>query len=656
MQKSKSIKTKFSILFTAAGLITLIAGITAAVFLSASSMAGAAIVSVLTVVSIIICIIGIVSAGKTAKPFEELAEKASELSKGNFKVSFRTNNSSSAGHISNCIADAGEGLANLMHDISQVSEKIKAGSINVKIDETAYSGDLKKTAEEINNTMSLLFKDTTDIITLIESYADGNFGVTCTNFKGEKASLNKALDKVNKTLYSISMDLTDVITSACDGDLTKRIDENKYKGGWMKLAEKSNEFLELITNPINEIFSVCEQISKSNLNVRVHGDYKGIFKNMKNSLNMSLSILVSCISEITEVLTKMANQDFNVSISDAYEGNFKELRDSVDMIISHFNTLLVNIEASANQIVSESKQISYTSSTLADNALMQSNAIHKLNSGISKLSEQSRENEKSTLDANELAILARESASIGNQQMNNMLAAMSGINDASNSISNIIKVIEDIAFQTNILALNAAVEAARAGEHGKGFAVVAEEVRNLAARSQQAAKETTELIESSIAKISDGSEIAHSTAASLTDIINKINSISSIIENTSKISSEQSIEIKNLNNNIDDIERATRTNTSTSSQAASASSVLVSQAELLTDSISKFTKKGSASKASIKPAPVPSSAPKSPAKKIEVSKPILPAASSEPVHEISYTPSSVRSHNSDFSAQDFGKY
>jgi methyl-accepting chemotaxis protein len=182
----------------------------------------------------------------------------------------------------------------------------------------------------------------------------------------------------------------------------------------------------------------------------------------------------------------------------------------------------------------------------------------------------------------------RKNAEIGNHQMKKMVAAMDEIDESANSISKIIKVIDDIAFQTNILALNAAVEAARAGQHGRGFAVVAQEVRSLAIRCSDAAKETTALIEGSIDKVEVGTRVADETASSLKEISSEIKKVTHLVGNIAQASSDQAAEIEQINQGIEQVSLVIQTNAATAEQSAAASEELSGQAQLLKQMVGTF--------------------------------------------------------------------
>jgi methyl-accepting chemotaxis protein len=217
-----------------------------------------------------------------------------------------------------------------------------------------------------------------------------------------------------------------------------------------------------------------------------------------------------------------------------------------------------------------------------------------LTASVIEIADQTKKNATNANQANQLSTEAKQKALQGNDQMKMMLTSMEDINKSSQDISKIIRVIDDIAFQTNILSLNAAVEAARAGQHGKGFAVVAEEVRSLAARSAEAANNTTALIEGSINKVKAGTEIANETADALVEIVAEIEKSAYLVEEIAKASNEQAYGIAQISQGIEQVSQVVQTNSATAEESAAASQELFSQAEMLKEMVGAFqTKKAS---------------------------------------------------------------
>jgi methyl-accepting chemotaxis protein len=225
---------------------------------------------------------------------------------------------------------------------------------------------------------------------------------------------------------------------------------------------------------------------------------------------------------------------------------------------------------------------------LAQGSTQQAAAVEELSAAISEIANKTKQNAEMAGRAAALATTILRDAEKGSAQMGQMMEAVKDINQAGQSISKVIKVIDDIAFQTNILALNAAVEAARAGQHGKGFAVVAEEVRSLASKSAEAAKDTAALIENSLEKASLGSRIAGETAASLKDIVSGIGESDKIVGDIAKSSEEQSRGIAQVNHGIDQVAQVVQQNSATAEQSAAASEQMSSQSALLQERIAQF--------------------------------------------------------------------
>ena len=259
----------------------------------------------------------------------------------------------------------------------------------------------------------------------------------------------------------------------------------------------------------------------------------------------------------------------------------------IDLLDDH-NHVLGNIREASAQVTTGSEQVASASHALAAGSTEQASALEQVSAAIDEIANRTKNNAAEASNANILVVEAKEGVVKGNYQMQEMMIAMDEINKSSVDISKIIKVIDDIAFQTNILALNAAVEAARAGAYGKGFAVVAEEVRNLAAKSAKAASETAELIENSISKVEKGSIIAAETGAALSEIVENIDKIVEIISGVAVASNEQATAITQIDMALGQVSQVVQSNSATSEQCAAASEELSNQAVRLRELIAGF--------------------------------------------------------------------
>ncbi|MCR5176399.1 MAG: cache domain-containing protein [Anaerovibrio sp.] len=298
---------------------------------------------------------------------------------------------------------------------------------------------------------------------------------------------------------------------------------------------------------------------------------------------------MEAVYAVTDTMDRMAAGDLCIrDISVVGNDELASLAANTNKMKNTMHSLLESIGISASQVASGAKNISDSGNMLANGATTQAASVEQLSASIAEITKQTGQNADHAERANKLTIEANSKAETGNQRMNDMLEAMVDINASSNSIAKIIKVIDEIAFQTNILALNAAVEAARAGQHGKGFAVVAEEVRNLAARSAKAAKETTDIIEESIDKVNMGTKLAQDTSEALKSIKDGVGEVAALVSEIATASVKQNHSLEMLNQGVHQVSNVVQTNSATAEESAAASVQLSAQAEVLQEAISQF--------------------------------------------------------------------
>jgi methyl-accepting chemotaxis protein len=300
----------------------------------------------------------------------------------------------------------------------------------------------------------------------------------------------------------------------------------------------------------------------------------------------AMASLVVQMGRRIELAQRIAAGDLICSIDLASDRDRLGL--ALQTMVERLSHTITEINEASRNVASGAQQLNDTSQAMSQGATEQASSLEEISSSMNEIASQTRQNSENASQASRIAGDTKLSAEKGNRQMQDMVGAMHDINEASRNIARIIKIIDEIAFQTNLLALNAAVEAARAGKYGKGFAVVAEEVRNLAARSAKAAKETEEMIEGSVRKIADGTSIAGKTADALTEIVAGIGKVSDIVAEIAAASSEQAQGVSQMTHALNQVDQVTQQNTAHAEESAASAEELFSQSVVLQELIGTF--------------------------------------------------------------------
>ncbi len=424
-----------------------------------------------------------------------------------------------------------------------MSKRHNDGAISEKIDETKFQGSYNIMAKSINELVQSHIDVNTHVVEIVTHYAKGDFKHDIEQLPGEKAKVTTAIKSVKIALLEINTEIENLAQTASQGNFSERANANKFNF---------------------------------------------VFKSMLMNLNTLVETCDTGFSDVLRVANALAEGDLTQSITKDYPGVFGQVKIGMNNTSENLKSLMAEIRDTSNMIASAAKEISAGNYDLSNRTEQQAASLEETSASMQELTSTVEHNTENTKQANQLAVGATEIANKGVTVVEQVVSTMENINQSSLRIVDIISVIDDIAFQTNILALNAAVEAARAGEQGKGFAVVATEVRNLAQRAANAAGEIKRLIGDSVERVSGGSKQVAEAGKTMQDIVEAIEGVTKIIGEISKASVEQNSGISQIGQTIAAMDEVTQQNAALVEQVAATAEALESQTSHLAREMAHF--------------------------------------------------------------------
>jgi methyl-accepting chemotaxis protein len=480
---------------------------------------------------------GILRSLKTAQ------QVAGAIAEGDLNSSIDIHQSDEIGDLLRSMKTMQDAINAFVTGLDVMTQKHAEGWVKEQLDVSTFSGIYAKMAHEVNELIQSHIAINRKLLGIVTQYAKGDFSIDMDILPGETIAITETMSSAKKTFLDINNEIRMLAEAGAKGDFSKRSDADRFEFMFREILTNFNNLMETCEVGFNDVLRVANALSQGDLTQSIDKDYPGTFG---------------------EAIVGMNN------IVENLKGLVGDIKDSTDSI----NTAAQEIAAGNNDLSHRTEE--------------QAASLEQTAASMDELTSAVQHNAANAQHANQLAVDASNIAGKGVDVVGQVVTTMNDINESSRKIGDIISVIDDIAFQTNILALNAAVEAARAGEQGRGFAVVAIEVRNLAQRAATAAGEIKGLINDSVDKVSGGSKLVTQAGQTMEEIVNSIRGVTEMMAEITAASFEQSSGIEQVNQAIAQMDEVTQQNAALVEQAAAAAESLEEQARNLSVTVGGF--------------------------------------------------------------------
>ncbi|UYK82029.1 methyl-accepting chemotaxis protein [Xanthomonas sacchari] len=476
-------------------------------------------------------------------PLTRATRVAEAIASGKLDNDVRTDARDETGRLLVAMQGMQQQVGNLIGAQLEMAKRHDAGEVSHRIEAQAFPGDYGRMAAETNALVASHLAVKTRLAQIMGRYAIGDLSQDMDRLPGEEAVLSQTMDEVKANLSAMNGQIKELATSAADGDFSARGDAERFQYDFRVMVDSLNQLMATADGNLQALSTLLQAIAAGDLTARMHGDFRGVFAQMRDDANATAEQLAGIVGRIKHSA--------------------------------------VSINAAASEIAAGNDDLSRRTE-------QQAASLEETAASMEELTSTVRQNAEHARQANQLAAGAASVASQGGDVVGQVVTTMSGIEDASRRIADIISVIDGIAFQTNILALNAAVEAARAGDQGRGFAVVASEVRTLAQRSASAAKEIKSLIDDSVSRVAEGSVLVDQAGKTMTEIVTSVQRVTDIMGEISAASQEQSAGIEQVNQTVTQMDESTQQNAALVEEASAAARSMEQQAVELSQAVALF--------------------------------------------------------------------